>query len=508
MSTKKLLFFFIALFLPCYISPSSSSSDSTIAKIREIFQHSYNSYREANHTEGEYLIPPIIHFIWLGGPLPDKNRECIRTWEVLHPGWTIRIWRDEDVPAFGLKNQAAFDRAENFGEKSDIFRYEILYRFGGVYADTDFECIKPFDVLHKTCEFYAGAPLDSELANGLVGTRREHPIIKACIDQLMIGNGDQERSRIIQNTGPGYFRNIFLAYYSECDEKRTVVFPQTFFYPLSARKALALREVTEEATKKKILRDCVKPETFTIHHWENAWIEQSASLLLSDYSSSAKIEEIFKHSYDAYREANHTEGEYLIPPIIHFIWLGGPIPDKNREWMKTWEVFHPDWIVKVWCDEDIPPFGLKNQEAFDQATNFGEKSDIFRYEILYRFGGMYVDSDFECIKPFDVLHKTCEFYTGASQHDEVNNGLIGAKRAHPIMKACIDQMTIGSGDHDYSRILHNTGPDYLNSIFLNYYSKCDDNRTVVFPRLFFIPLGSTRLWPYEKSRWNLSRIKC
>ena len=93
MNGKKLLLCFIALFFPCYISPSSagqsssSSSDSVIATIREIFQHSYHSYREANHTEGEeYPIPPIIHFIWLGGPLPDKNRKRIRTWEVLHPG--------------------------------------------------------------------------------------------------------------------------------------------------------------------------------------------------------------------------------------------------------------------------------------------------------------------------------------------------------------------------------------------------------------------------------------
>jgi mannosyltransferase OCH1-like enzyme len=43
--------------------------------------------------------------------------------------------------------QAAFDRASNFGEKSDIWRYEILFRLGGVYVDTDFECVRPFDSL-------------------------------------------------------------------------------------------------------------------------------------------------------------------------------------------------------------------------------------------------------------------------------------------------------------------------------------------------------------------------
>ena len=47
---------------------------------------------------------------------------------------------------FGPEIQAAFALEQKIlGEKSDIFRYEILYRFGGVYVDTDFECIKPFE---------------------------------------------------------------------------------------------------------------------------------------------------------------------------------------------------------------------------------------------------------------------------------------------------------------------------------------------------------------------------
>ena len=35
------------------------------------------------------------------------------------------------------------DSIENKGCKSDILRYEILYQYGGIYVDTDFESIKP-----------------------------------------------------------------------------------------------------------------------------------------------------------------------------------------------------------------------------------------------------------------------------------------------------------------------------------------------------------------------------
>ena len=42
-------------------------------------------------------------------------------------------------------------------------------------------------------------------------------------------------------------------------------------------------------------------------------------------------------------------------------------------------------------------FGMKNKEAFLSAYNYGMKSDILRYEILHSFGGVYIDTDYECV---------------------------------------------------------------------------------------------------------------
>lgn len=40
-------------------------------------------------------------------------------------GWEAKLWTDEDVDGFGLENRAAYDAAGNFGQKSDILRYEV-----------------------------------------------------------------------------------------------------------------------------------------------------------------------------------------------------------------------------------------------------------------------------------------------------------------------------------------------------------------------------------------------
>jgi len=128
--------------------------------------------------------------------------------------------------------------------------------------------------------------------------------------------------------------------------------------------------------------------------------------------------------------------EPRIPKIIHQIWLGNPFPEKWLWLRETWLKNHPDWQYILWTEKEIEEFGLTNQKLYDQATNYGEKSDIARYEILYRYGGLYVDTDFECIKSFDPLHHYCDFYAGTEYISRfiTFNGLIGCRKHHPIMK--------------------------------------------------------------------------
>ena len=77
-------------------------------------------------------IPRIIHHIWLGPPCPTSMRRWMRKWHDMHPRWQHILWDEKSIDGFGLRNAAAYDAAENFGEKSDIARYEILERMGYV----------------------------------------------------------------------------------------------------------------------------------------------------------------------------------------------------------------------------------------------------------------------------------------------------------------------------------------------------------------------------------------
>jgi mannosyltransferase OCH1-like enzyme len=203
----------------------------------------------------------------------------------------------------------------------------------------------------------------------------------------------------------------------------------------------------------------------------------------------------FKSLYQQYNLSVIMPSKHLkIPKIIHQIWLGSPVPDVFNEYMQSWVAHHcgPDWLYILWDDQKIKDFKLYNQAIYDSSSNFGQKSDIVRWEILYTFGGLYVDVDFECFASFDIFHYAYDFYVGLqpldSQIVQLNNALVGSCAGHPILKHCI--VTIKDDWARYKGAPQTTGPvHFTRSFYLtaNKYGTVD----IAFPASYFYPLGTT-----------------
>jgi inositol phosphorylceramide mannosyltransferase catalytic subunit len=219
----------------------------------------------------ENSIPHIIHQIWLGSAFPEKYKEFQQSWKTNHPDWQYILWTEKEIENFGLINKEKFDLAQNFGAKSDIARYEILYRIGGLYIDTDFECLKPFDYLCDRLSFFAGCISDDkfEMANGLLASCPGHPVLKHCIEKLkqsdVIGN---DTWKIMENTGPYFFTRCFLEALQN-NLQECVVFPLSYFFPVPA--TVRSEELTP-ANISKFKARWVKDESYAIHWWECSWM--------------------------------------------------------------------------------------------------------------------------------------------------------------------------------------------------------------------------------------------
>jgi mannosyltransferase OCH1-like enzyme/UDP:flavonoid glycosyltransferase YjiC (YdhE family) len=99
--------------------------------------------------------------------------------------------------------------------------------------------------------------------------------------------------------------------------------------------------------------------------------------------------------------------ENNIPRIIHQTWKDTNIPPEMRVYQETWQTHHPDWTFYLWTDVDNREFIRQNYAWFLPVyDNYPEpimRADAVRYFILHHFGGVYVDLDFECLRPLDSL---------------------------------------------------------------------------------------------------------
>ncbi len=215
----------------------------------------------------EVKIPKIIHQIWLGSPVPPELQRYMNTWIKYHVGrdWQYILWTEEDIAQLKLYNQQFYDESDNYGVKSDIARWEILYRMGGVYVDTDFECFRPLDILNYTYDFYiALQPLDAlfvQLGIGLVGTIPKHPIIKHCIETI---KDDWHEKGAPKKTGPVHFTRSF---YQMADRSGLIdiAFPASYFYPLGCR----------ESTDNIDVVTWFNQGAFGVHWWAKSWMPKS-----------------------------------------------------------------------------------------------------------------------------------------------------------------------------------------------------------------------------------------
>lgn len=109
-----------------------------------------------------------IHYIWLGGKKkPRVIRKCIKTWKKFFPDWKIKEWNESnlDIDVCDYCREA-YD-VHKYAFAADVLRFDILYKEGGLYFDTDVKVLKNMNPLIEECEAFCGFEF-SMVAPGLV----------------------------------------------------------------------------------------------------------------------------------------------------------------------------------------------------------------------------------------------------------------------------------------------------------------------------------------------------
>ena len=122
-------------------------------------------------------IPHVIHRVWLGrSPMPKELVHYGETWRRHHPGWRLRLWRDRHVRRLVPREAAA--RARHHAELSDLVRFEVLRRLGGVYVDTDVECLRSIEPLLQGEQAVLGYEKPGRVGTAVLAATLGHPLFE------------------------------------------------------------------------------------------------------------------------------------------------------------------------------------------------------------------------------------------------------------------------------------------------------------------------------------------
>jgi inositol phosphorylceramide mannosyltransferase catalytic subunit len=196
-----------------------------------------------------------------------------------------------------------------------------------------------------------------------------------------------------------------------------------------------------------------------------------------------------------------------VAPVVHRLWLGPkPMPARYVEYAVAWISFGFD--VQDWTRETLE-MPLVNQEVFDRIAEVGansgpatmppeqaiavQQADVVGYELIHRYGGIYVNCDMQPVRSFDRVFAEADGRAFAGYEDDefIVNSLMGGPPGHPFWEAVIEELPQRYHRMPGALLNQQTGPHLLTDVARRWSS----DAFVAFPREYFNPVHHGEIHP-------------
>lgn len=200
------------------------------------------------------MIPKIIHHVWPGDdPFKEKFHKFRFSWLEQHPDWTFYFWRLDNLPKKINPEVREILLNKNFAitPKSDILRFEILRLYGGIYTDTDMECLKSFDSFRNLNLFAGYEDEGNTICPSLIGSTKNNSYVQDVLRQSLDNIKNFGTSEANKNphkiTGVKPFSDVIKKHLSDNTIK---IFSKHYFYHIGYKNRDRLEETHPEALAK------------------------------------------------------------------------------------------------------------------------------------------------------------------------------------------------------------------------------------------------------------------
>jgi len=196
-------------------------------------------------------IPRILHRV-----VPETTTPIVEAYwkrfKALHPGWSHMTHRDPLDPAQWPLTSSHWNECTTGAQLAGLIRLEALYRWGGIYVDSDCEPYRSLEPLLGAHAF-AGWEDRNVIPDAVLGAEPEHPAILACIKLALklLPKGAWE-------SGPGVTTRLLK------NRPDVLLLPPGSFYPYHYKEKERARDDHKVAS----------PWAFMAHHWAGSWLNQ------------------------------------------------------------------------------------------------------------------------------------------------------------------------------------------------------------------------------------------
>jgi len=150
----------------------------------------------------------------------------------------------------------------------------------------------------------------------------------------------------------------------------------------------------------------------------------------------------------------------MIPKTLHYCWFG---PNKMSKLhlacIESWQQELPHYEVVRW-DENNSPMQHPFIQYHYQKKNWAYISDFVRLHVLYKHGGIYLDTDVEVIKDFSPLLSN-DIFIGYEKENRLNSAVIGSKKEEVFLQDCMNYMT---SRHE-KKLPYKIAPEVISSVY-------------------------------------------
>lgn len=281
-------------------------------------------------------IPRILH-----RTVPVETSAEVEGWwaafEKLHPGWTLLTHRDPLDPAEWPLTARAWGQCTSGAQLAGLIRLEALYRWGGIYVDSDVQPYRSLEPLLSLRAFAAWED-DKVVPDAVVGAEPEHPAIKACLDLAL-----RRIRKGAWASGPGVTTQVLPR------RSDVLLLPPGSFYPVHYRDPERDRKMPSWQSE---------PWTFALHHYHGSWLDAPAD---GERATGKQAEPAMT------RQPETSAGLSFLIPFRDAD--GSRTPAKD--WIiARWRHFYPDAEFIFGTDDGTDPFNKSAavNEAARHAT--------------------------------------------------------------------------------------------------------------------------------------------